>query len=151
MCIEHYEKLLDQAQGKEGDEVDQNDPRNLRPGEIDPNPETKPSRPDPIDMDEDEKEMLQECRARIANTKGKKAKRKAREKQLAEATRLTQLQKARELKMAGIDVYRPLRNKNGVDYSKEIPFEKQLPAGRYQPGEEETPDIDNFRSNISLQ
>ena len=32
------------------------------------------------DMDEDEKEMLQECRARLANTKGKKAKRKAREK-----------------------------------------------------------------------
>jgi len=38
--------------------MDPNDPRRLRPGEIDPNPETKPSRPDPIDMDEDEKEML---------------------------------------------------------------------------------------------
>jgi len=44
------------AQSK--DEMDPNDPRILRPGEIDPNPETKPSRPDPIDMDEDEKEML---------------------------------------------------------------------------------------------
>ena len=30
-----------------------NDPRKLKPGEIDPNPETKPARPDPIDMDED--------------------------------------------------------------------------------------------------
>ena len=29
------------------------DPRKLRPGEIDPSPETKPSRPDPVDMDED--------------------------------------------------------------------------------------------------
>ena len=29
------------------------DPRRLRPGEIDPNPETKPARPDPVDMDED--------------------------------------------------------------------------------------------------
>ena len=86
-CIEQYEKLLDQAQGKE--EQDTNDPRNLRPGEIDPNPETKPCRPDPVDMDEDEKEMLQECRARLAKTKGKKAKRKAREKKLAEASRLT--------------------------------------------------------------
>ena len=57
-------------------------------GEIDPNPETKPSRPDPIDMDEDEKEMLQECRARLANTKGKKATRKVREKKLEEARRL---------------------------------------------------------------
>ena len=75
-------------------------------------------------MDEDEKEMLQECRARLANTKGKKAKRKEREKLLAQASRLTQLQKARELKMAGIDVYKPLKNKKGIDYSTEIPFEK---------------------------
>lgn len=29
------------------------DARKLRPGEIDPNPENKPARPDPIDMDED--------------------------------------------------------------------------------------------------
>jgi len=42
----------DKAQQKEGDsEID--DPRKLRPGEIDPNPEIKPARPDPIDMDED--------------------------------------------------------------------------------------------------
>jgi pre-mRNA-splicing factor CDC5/CEF1 len=73
--------------------ADPNDPRRLRAGEIDPNPETKPCRPDPIDMDEEDKEMLQECRARLANTKGKKAKRKAREKQLEEARRLAQLQK----------------------------------------------------------
>ena len=39
------------AQHKEGDVVD--DPRKLRPGEIDPSPETKPARPDPVDMDED--------------------------------------------------------------------------------------------------
>ncbi len=45
------------------------DPRRLRPGEIDPNPEAKPARPDPIDMDEDEKEMLSEARARLANTR----------------------------------------------------------------------------------
>ena len=39
------------TQQKEGDEGD--DPRKLRPGEIDPDPETKPARPDPVDMDED--------------------------------------------------------------------------------------------------
>jgi pre-mRNA-splicing factor CDC5/CEF1 len=55
-------------------------------------------------MDEDEKEMLGEARARLANTKGKKAKRKAREKQLEEARRLANLQKKRELKAAGIDM-----------------------------------------------
>ena len=38
------------------------------PGEIDPNPESKPARPDPKDMDEDELEMLSEARARLANT-----------------------------------------------------------------------------------
>jgi pre-mRNA-splicing factor CDC5/CEF1 len=46
--------------------------------------------------------MLQEARARLANTKGKKAKRKAREKQLQEARRLAHLQKRRELKAAGL-------------------------------------------------
>ena len=69
-CLQHYERLLDQAQGK--DELDGDDPRRLRPGEIDPNPEVKPALPDPVDFDEDEKEMLQEARARLANTKGKK-------------------------------------------------------------------------------
>lgn len=54
----------DEAQRKEEDE----EPRKLRPGEIDPNPETKPARPDPKDMDEDELEMLSEARARLANT-----------------------------------------------------------------------------------
>jgi hypothetical protein len=38
--------------------------------------------------DEVEKEMLSEARARLANTQGKKAKRKARERQLEEARRL---------------------------------------------------------------
>jgi hypothetical protein len=51
-------------------------------------------------MDEDEKEMLSEARARMANTRGKKAKRKAREKQLEEARRLASMQKKRELKVS---------------------------------------------------
>ncbi|KAH9634544.1 hypothetical protein HF086_016632 [Spodoptera exigua] len=95
-CLERYEYLLDQAQKKEEGEDMGDDPRKLKPGEIDPNPETKPARPDPKDMDEDE------ARARLANTQGKKAKRKAREKQLEEARRLAALQKRRELSAAGI-------------------------------------------------
>jgi len=39
-CLEHYEKLLDQAQGNDGARAE-DDPRRLRPGEIDPIPETK--------------------------------------------------------------------------------------------------------------
>lgn len=38
-----------------------------------------------INLPVDELEMLSEARARLANTQGKKAKRKAREKQLEEA------------------------------------------------------------------
>ena len=63
-----YLLYSDQAQRKEEGEEPGDDPRKLRPGEIDPNPETKPARPDPKDMDEDELEMLSEARARLANT-----------------------------------------------------------------------------------
>ncbi|KAJ0405980.1 hypothetical protein ATCC90586_000796 [Pythium insidiosum] len=147
-CMEHYERLLDAAQQQQqqqgatdGDGSD--DPRRLRPGEIDPNPETKPARPDPIDMDEDEKEMLSEARARLANTKGKKAKRKAREKQLEEARRLAALQKPRELKAAGLtsrvdrsttSSYK--KKRKFIDYSSEIPFQKDVPAGFFDVSDE---------------
>ena len=79
-CLERYEKLLDAACTKDENYEAGDDLRKLRPGEIDPNPKSKPARPDPVDMDEDEKEMVSEARARLANTMGKKAKRKAREK-----------------------------------------------------------------------
>uniref|UniRef100_A0A673L3U1 Pre-mRNA splicing factor component Cdc5p/Cef1 C-terminal domain-containing protein n=1 Tax=Sinocyclocheilus rhinocerous TaxID=307959 RepID=A0A673L3U1_9TELE len=104
------------AQRENEDDVG-DDPRKLKPGEIDPNPETKPARPDPVDMDEDELEMLSEARARLANTQGKKAKRKAREKQLEEARRLAALQKRRELRAAGIDIQKKRKKKRGVDYN----------------------------------
>lgn len=135
-CLEHYEYLLDQAQKKDEDGEIVDDPRKLKPGEIDPNPETKPARPDPKDMDEDELEMLSEARARLANTQGKKAKRKAREKQLEEARRLAALQKRRELKMAGIELPPRKKKKKGVDYNTEIPFEKKPAAGLYDTSEE---------------
>lgn len=130
-CLERYEYLLDQAQRKEEGEENLDDPRKLKPGEIDPNPETKPARPDPKDMDEDELEMLSEARARLANTQGKKAKRKAREKQLEEARRLAALQKRRELRAAGIGVGNRKRKIKGIDYNAEIPFEKQPARGFY--------------------
>lgn len=135
-CMEHYERLLDQAQ-EGAAEGDLDDPRRLKAGEIDPTPETKPARPDPIDMDEDEKEMLSEARARLANTMGKKAKRKARERQLDEAKRLSIVQKRRELKAAGIESKIGLSyNRKGINYAKEIPFQKSVPAGFYDVGEE---------------
>lgn len=137
-CMEHYERLLDAAQQREGVTVS-DDPRRLRPGEIDPNPENKPARPDPVDMDEDEKEMLSEARARLANTKGKKAKRKAREKQLEEARRLATLQKRRELKAAGVggrSNTATSKKRKFLDYANEIPFEKSAPVGFYDVADE---------------
>lgn len=145
-CLEHYEFLLDKTAQRDNEEETTDDPRKLKPGEIDPNPETKPARPDPIDMDEDELEMLSEARARLANTQGKKAKRKAREKQLEEARRLAALQKRRELRAAGIEIQKKRKKKRGVDYNAEIPFEKKPALGFYDTSEENYQTLDaDFR------
>ncbi|KAJ2845652.1 Pre-mRNA-splicing factor cef1, partial [Coemansia erecta] len=150
-CLERYQRLLDEAEARAAGEEDlglrgeagmegrPSDARKLRPGEVDPNPETRPARPDPVDMDEDEKDMLSEARARLANTMGKKAKRKARERQLEEARRLAALQKRRELKAAGVEL-KPKKNKKGVkahmDFNAEIPFERKPMPGFYDTTEE---------------
>lgn len=145
-CLQRYQHLLDEAEARENEELclagddahgpSADDIRKLRPGEADPDPEAKPARPDPVDMDEDEKEMLSEARARLANTQGKKAKRKAREKQLEEARRLALLQKRRELKAAGINVRLRSKKKGGMDYNADIPFEKKPTLGFYDVTEE---------------
>ena len=88
-CCERYEKLLDLASREDGDESDdEDDPRLLRSGEIDPHPESRPARPDPIDMDDDEKDM--ELARRLASN-----------------------QKRRELRAAGIDYRRTRLQKKG--------------------------------------
>lgn len=149
-CLERYQKLLDEAESRESEELglagpeggetaapSADDVRKLRPGELDPDPESKPARPDTIDLDEDEKEMLSEARARLANTQGKKAKRKARERQLEESRRLALLQKRRELKNAGINIKVTTRKKGQMDYNADIPFEKPAAPGFYDTKEEE--------------
>src|SRR4051794_2897695 len=75
--------------------------------------------------------MLSEARARLANTQGKKAKRKARERQLEESRRLAVLQKRRELKHAGINVKVVTRKPGQMDYNADIPFEKPAAPGFY--------------------
>ena len=148
-CLERYQKLLDEAEAKESDDLglggptggetlapSADDVRKLRPGELDPDPESKPARPDTIDLDEDEKEMLSEARARLANTQGKKAKRKARERQLEDSRRMALLQKRRELKNAGINIKITNRKKGQMDYNADIPFEKKATAGFYDTQDE---------------
>jgi pre-mRNA-splicing factor CDC5/CEF1 len=150
-CLERYQKLLDEAEARENAEFglagpdggetqapSADDVRKLRPGELDPDPESKPARPDTIDMDEDEKEMLSEARARLANTQGKKAKRKARERQLEESRRLAVLQKRRELKSAGINVKVTTKKKGQMDYNADIPFERAPAPGFYDTQDEKT-------------
>lgn len=134
-CLEHYEKLLDQAQ--RGSDASAPVPSSAAdPGDRS-RPETLPARPDPVDMDEDELEMLSEARARLANTKGKKAKRKAREKQLEAAKRLAQLQKGRELKAAGIEMKPKRKSRKFTDYATEIPFERAPVPGFYDTRDED--------------
>jgi hypothetical protein len=74
-CLERYQKLLDEAERQENDELglagvddagpSADDVRRLRPGEVDPDPENRAARPDPIDMDEDGQFALSSpyCRA----------------------------------------------------------------------------------------
>eukprot|EP01028_Stygiella_incarcerata_P003318 TRINITY_DN1653_c0_g2_i1.p1 TRINITY_DN1653_c0_g2~~TRINITY_DN1653_c0_g2_i1.p1 ORF type:complete len:732 (+),score=256.83 TRINITY_DN1653_c0_g2_i1:145-2340(+) len=154
-CIQHYEKLLDAAAKETGVELfdEEHDPRKMLAGHVDAYPESKPPRPDPIDMDEDEKEMLAEARARLANTKGKKAKRMAREKQLEEARRLAVLQKRRELRASGIEVVekRKKRKKYELDYNKEIPFQRVAPKGFYDVGEEKKKEKKAFKPTSTYE
>ncbi|MCO5568894.1 hypothetical protein L7F22_022596 [Adiantum nelumboides] len=136
-CLERYEKLLDAACARDENYEPLDDPRKLQAGEIDPNLESKPARPNPVGMDEDVKGMLSEARARLANTCGKKTKRKAREKQLEEARRLASSQKRRELKAAGIEARHRRRKQRGIDYNAEILFEKRPPPGFFDISQEE--------------
>lgn len=148
-CLERYQKLLDEQEAKESGELGlagpdggetaaptAEDVRRLRPGEVDAYAESRPARPDAIDMDEEDKEMLSEARARLANVSGKKAKRKARERQLEESRRLALLQKRRELKAAGINIKITPKKGNHIDYNADVPLEKEVPSGFYDTTEE---------------
>ncbi|KAF2131400.1 hypothetical protein P153DRAFT_364989 [Dothidotthia symphoricarpi CBS 119687] len=148
-CLERYQKLLDEQEtresgdlglaGPEGGEAaapSAEDVRRLRPGEVDAYAESRPARPDAIDMDEEDKEMLSEARARLANVSGKKAKRKARERQLEESRRLALLQKRRELKAAGINIKITPKKGNHIDYNADVPLEKEVPSGFFDTTQE---------------
>ncbi|KAJ4367385.1 Pre-mRNA-splicing factor cef1 [Neocucurbitaria cava] len=148
-CLERYQKLLDEQEARESGDLGLAGPeggeaaapsaeevRRLRPGEVDFYAESRPARPDAIDMDEEDKEMLSEARARLANVSGKKAKRKARERQLDETRRIAQLQKRRELKAAGINIKITPKKGNHIDYNADVPLEKEVPAGFFDTTEE---------------
>ncbi|KAG7879431.1 hypothetical protein KL905_003172 [Ogataea polymorpha] len=145
-CIERYQQLLD-------DNLDDSDLRltgnmqqaALGADSLNLNPESKPARPDFEDMDDDEREMLSEARARLANTQGKKAKRKARERMLAESRRVAIVQKRRELKQAGINSKFRTKKKfaTQMDYNNDVAFAREPEEGRFDTSEEK---LQNLRA-----
>jgi pre-mRNA-splicing factor CDC5/CEF1 len=97
-CVDRYREIVDKVTGT----PHQSDNDSAIAHRMLPNFETWDAMPDPVDMDQESKEMLAEARARLANTQGKKARRKARERQLDVLRKLTTLRKARELESAGL-------------------------------------------------
>jgi hypothetical protein len=68
--------------------------------QVDHRPETRAARLDTIDEDRDEKMLLDEARARLANTLGRKGLRKQRERALVAAKQRAAVQHHRELRAA---------------------------------------------------
>lgn len=144
-CVERYQKLLDEAVSTHPDSsmsdlgltgpgieaLPGSGP--IQIGDTNLNAESRPAKPDDESLQDEEREMLMEAKARLANTQGKKAKRKARERMLDESKRIALLQKRREMKAAGIKVSLTLRNKKKeqFDYATEIPHHRKPPPGLY--------------------
>jgi pre-mRNA-splicing factor CDC5/CEF1 len=99
-------------------------------GDVNLNAELQPARPD--EADDEEMELLAEAKARLANTQGKKAQRKARERMLRETLRVSQLQKRHELKQAGVSV----KLRYSAAELNHIPHERAPSAGIYDTSEE---------------
>ncbi|KAH3671048.1 hypothetical protein OGAPHI_000759 [Ogataea philodendri] len=149
-CIERYQQLLD-------DNLDDSDLKltgNMKEAaqgvnSLNLNPESKPARPDLEEMDDDEREMWSEARARLANTKGKKAKRKARERMVAESRRVALIQKRRELKQAGINSRFRTKKKfaTQMDYNSDVAFARVPEEGRFDTHDE---DVQNHQARLEF-
>ncbi|SCU83342.1 LAME_0C04808g1_1 [Lachancea meyersii CBS 8951] len=150
ICVDRYNVLL---QGTDSD-VKLGTSLDLEVGDIDLNAESRPARPDPVDLESMDKEMLAEARARLLNTQGKKATRKIRERMLEESKRVAQLQKRRELKQAGIDSkIRAPRKKYSteIDYNADVVYEREPESGPYdttQEDERAARAIKNFEKSV---
>lgn len=151
-CLERYQKLLDEALGEVQNNDDNAVDASLTGSGIETLPalgnafESLPSKPDMEEMDEDEAEMLSEAKARLANTQGKKAKRKERERLLEESRRIALVQKRRDLKAAGVNINLVLKNKKRrkeFDYNEDIPHERQPPPGLYNTSQEESQNLED--------
>lgn len=139
MCLDRYEHLLENPIIPSSSTNSLNETAPLTPKHA-TSLDSLPCLPDTIDMEDDEKEMISEARARLANTQGKKAKRKARERLLDEAKRMANIEKSKDMKLAGLGSLkidsriRDSRRKSGreeLNYNAEIPFAKEAVPGHY--------------------
>ncbi|KAL7712921.1 Myb-like DNA-binding domain containing protein [Entamoeba marina] len=124
-CIEKYNQLKDEASGQDNLALRENEMNEIMP-------EARPALKDRVDLDDDEIEMLNEARARLANTKGKKEKRKERLMMFKQTAYAAELQKKRELRAAGIEVG-ALKKPKGPDYNASVPFMRTAPTGKFDP------------------
>ena len=97
-CVERYRELMAKATGTT--HIDDNESASTH--QMMPFFETMKSTPDSVELDQDEREMLEEARARLANTQGKKARRKARTRQLDVLRKTARMRKKKELDAAGL-------------------------------------------------
>ena len=146
LCMERYNKLLS---SEDIDELsDTNVDKDLRVdtssgfkiGDINPHADTQIAKPDKDELEDDEKEMLAEARARLLNTQGKKGTRRIRERMLEESKRIAELQKRRELKQAGVKLHVKKQKKkyaDEIDYNADIPYEQTPLPGLYDTEKED--------------
>ncbi|AET40616.1 Cef1p Ecym_6234 [Eremothecium cymbalariae DBVPG len=132
LCINRYHQLLDVEQVDGGE--------SLHVGEFNPVADTQPAKLIDGELEDEEREMLAEARARLLNTQGKKATRKIRERMLEESKRIAYLQKRRELKQAGVhSTIRAPKKKYAtqLDYNKDVVYEQEPVAVLYDTVEED--------------
>lgn len=149
LCIERYNKLLGFSMVDENDDLGLSSSLGFKIGDIKPDAETHPAKPDSLELEDDEREMLSEARARLLNTRGKKATRKIRERMLEESKRIAFLQKRRKLKQAGIDtkIKGPKKKyATDIDYNADIIYEHQPLQGIYDTTEEDKRALENLET-----
>jgi len=131
-CSERYKELIDKSTNTKYIE----DNAAAIEHEMMPNFETLDAIPDPIELDKDEKEMLEETRARLANTQGKKARRKARERQLEVLRQLAKKQKKKELLESGLIIEE--RNEwEDEEFDMDVLTTHSAKKGRFETDEED--------------
>ncbi|CCC69095.1 hypothetical protein NCAS_0C01050 [Naumovozyma castellii] len=152
-CIERYNKLLSSDEDGE-EELGLSSSLDFKIGDVNPNAETQIAKADKEGLDDEEREMLADARARLLNTQGKKATRKIRERMLEESKRIAQLQKRRELKQSGINTKISKGKKkyeSEIDYNEDIAYEQPQIAGLYDTSKEKAKidfDFERFEKKV---